>query len=189
VADFFQIKLNFFHWHTSFSFWFLHGTSTGPCNTRHPHNREFNRIAFDYRTRKRCLVAITLIFHSIICSTDSHIFLGATTADTLQAALATLSAAKAATQREQTLTQHTTPTLYKKKYWNPQTHKHTQRVKKWNQQEEVKKEVEIKDVQTKHRGILSTHGVFGHDHSMTSLVVLEHLPFFLLLLMICMSVG
>lgn len=63
-------------------------------------------------------------FSNIICSTDSHIFLGATTADTLQAALASLSAAKAAAQREQTLTEHTTPTLYNKK-WNPQTHTYT----------------------------------------------------------------
>jgi hypothetical protein len=89
------------------------------------YNREFNRIAFDYQTRKRYSVAITINYNykypNFISSTDYHI-LGATTADTLQAALAGLSAAAAATQREQTATEHTTPTLYTKK-WNPQTNK------------------------------------------------------------------
>lgn len=35
-------------------------------------------------------------------------------------------------------------------------------------------------MRTKHRGILSRHGVFGRDHSMTSLVVAVHRPFFFL---------
>lgn len=104
--------------------WYWYNNNAGSCNTR-ALTTESNRIAFGYHTRKRYSVAITINYNYkypyFISSTDCHI-LGATTADTLQAALASLSAAKAATQREQTASKHTTPTLYTKK-WNPQTNK------------------------------------------------------------------